>query len=417
MPDNGNPFRDIRLDPREFERVRDQLRHRVRPAAVPDPNAAAVQPRGWGQAPAPAPEGPEDRAVAVARRWLPDPAAWPIGEGHEFYAGDFSFVVRADDNGRLKWHFKRDLRVPEPEADRFAQRMEEMGFGQPQEIPFNAQRDIEEIIHNALPQPEFQEIGELEGYRDLLFRVEVNPQGLKFWREVPRENPGEFDFDTLPETVEVVRGMKKLRDVLTPFKPPYDSIDEVRRWLLNTIIQVHGVPFYVAQVTPKGGDPLLVLSDENHKISKVRFSDPGVDLRSPPPGYVNGDQTYYFFRKPERIYHQGLTKGAANFKKVGGQQIGRQEMLTIVDWLRKRENAKWEPSLQKLLQKGIIRSARLSDNFAVYMDKGRPMMEFTGRELGDITDNDRVHLGDSDFRVPWISEELLELGFEPARAV
>lgn len=199
---------------------------------------------------------------------------------------------------------------------------------------------------------------------------------------------------------------------LNPFKIEYETYQEIKLRLLNTVIAIKGHPFLVQKIAHQANGFKLAVSDGS-KTYSVMYKDL-VDLRSIPPMYVNSPSSPgWLCRMPGRVYQQGMNRQNTLLKTIDGKgNIANLDANYFVKTFNKRQLRKWDTTLKSLLDAGDLSSVRLSDEVAVKIDKGKILACYRGRFLGKINDNDILVGDEDDLLQQWIERSVKEVGLE-----
>lgn len=197
-----------------------------------------------------------------------------------------------------------------------------------------------------------------------------------------------------------------------PFKIDYQTYPEIKLRLLNTVIAINGVPYYVKRIREHNGEFFLLVLGNTDKEYSVRYSSI-TDLRSPPPMYLTTNSTGWFCRYPARVYQQGVTRSNAHIRTIDGKSLlYNLDPLSFIRAIHRRQNKAWHTSYNDLMASGELSSARLTDNIAV-VGKNK-ILCYRGRPLGKI-ENTTVHVEDEDdLQQQWIEKEVNSAGLELA---
>lgn len=265
---------------------------------------------------------------------------------------------------------------------------------------FRIQRKTRQM-HNAAnrPGPNWTEADELK-LVDLLWRE---------WFDEPY--PGaSWQFEDLNLDALETKPLRKYD--LRPFKINYETYQEIKLRLLNTVISIKGHPFLVQKIaqTPQGFK--LAVSD-GLKTKTVLYKDL-TDLRSIPPMYVNGSHgPGWMCRIPGRVYQQGMNRQNTVLKAVDGKAtLSALDATHFVKTFNKRTMRQWSSTLKSLLDVGELPGVRLSDEVAVKSEKGKILACYRGRFLGTVNDNDVIVGDDDDLLQQWIERSVKEVGLE-----
>lgn len=90
----------------------------------------------------------------------------------------------------------------------------------------------------------------------------------------------------------------------------YDTVEDARMRLLNTIVRYAGRPVYIKNIASKRSNSIVVTFDDLYDSNEftVKLRDEKWDFSSPPLGYTQHDDAtaVYCYRSPERRQAQGL---------------------------------------------------------------------------------------------------------------
>ena len=90
----------------------------------------------------------------------------------------------------------------------------------------------------------------------------------------------------------------------------YDTVEDARMRLLNTIVRYAGRPVYIKNISTKRSSTIVITFDDLYDSNEftVKLNDNKWDFSSPPLGYTQHDDTMavYCYRSPERRQAQGL---------------------------------------------------------------------------------------------------------------
>lgn len=198
---------------------------------------------------------------------------------------------------------------------------------------------------------------------------------------------------------------------LRPFKINYDTAQEIKLRLNNTVISVKGHPYLVKSIRTVPGDYRLALYDGT-KTFQVKYSDLQ-DLRSIPPMYVTYSGPGWLCRIPGRVYQQGMNRHNTIIKTVDGEaNAASVSHELLVAALRNRPKRVWDSTILSLLLNAELNSIRLSDEVAVKTAKGKILACYRGRKLGVITDNEVKVFDEDDLLQQWIEKPIRDVGLE-----
>ena len=228
----------------------------------------------------------------------------------------------------------------------------------------------------------------------------------------PRIAPDqEIDFGNLKFVdVEKLEKTNRYR-YLKPFHLDYQSLEEARLRLAGTLVDIHGHPFYIRQVYQKKKEYVLLVNDEDGNQLGLIY-DKGVNLRSISPSYFNyRETTLYLKRTPGPVYKQGLSRDNVQITEVGKASPGGffRDVSELVYPLKHRKIVKFSEEIPKLWETLPQASARLNDNIAIFKKSARILVEYKGRPLGRLNDNELKLLDPDDGTHPWIINDLNEV--------
>jgi len=243
-----------------------------------------------------------------------------------------------------------------------------------------------------------------------------------------------IDWVAAPGVNEVTMTLKKKKeDVFEGYKSPdfekssklprfrqkYETEDEARLRLNESIITVMDKAQYIHGVltNPKTRELWINCSDGiGAKFIHVKLNDTGCDLRTLECGYMNyGDNTYYLYRKPSRVYKQGINHQNSRIIPVGaksGMHDGRMpNNLDFVRAYNSFELRRYDPKLAS------ERPFAFSHDIATYPTVSRKgditiTVEYKCRKLGVMNDENRLYLFKNLANVPWIVDALREVGID-----
>jgi hypothetical protein len=232
-------------------------------------------------------------------------------------------------------------------------------------------------------------------------------------REVDYSHLPELDTDKLPNAFPG-------RPALPPFKLPYDTIEEVRMRLRQTVIFIKNHPFIVhdCQTNRKNPDVdgrfKLVLEDRDLKQSIIPL-DKATDLRGCPPSYVVRDgQVGYLNRIPARVNTQGMTPQNTTIRRVGTYGGLQFNLRSLVQFCAPRKAVKWSESLSELIVNDALREVRLDSNVAIFAKPSTEKLyaEYKGRRIGEIKEQTVIPDDPDDLVQPWIVDDLRTVNLE-----
>lgn len=214
---------------------------------------------------------------------------------------------------------------------------------------------------------------------------------------------------------KLVSGNVIARDIkLPPFKIDYDSHEQIQQKLLNTIILIKELPFYVRSTVDMGkGKYALVVSsgDANMPGQFVVKYDDVKDCRGIAPGYyMYRGGAFWIYRIPERQNSQGMHQRNMQAKAAGtgsrGQSASHNFLLAALSPMK---DIQYAGNLDELLVSGANTSIRLSNHISLYQTnkKGAPVgVEYCGRPLGLIVNGAVKVMDKNDLRPSWIHKDL-----------
>ncbi len=255
--------------------------------------------------------------------------------------------------------------------------------------------------HNAMvrPGPSWTEADELK-LVDKLWRE---------WFDEPYPG-GNWTYTDLNLDALEVKPLRKY--ALNPFKIEYETYQEIKLRLLNTVIAIKGNPFLVQKIAQQPGGFKLAVSD-GVKTYSVLYKDL-TDLRSIPPMYVNSSSAPgWLCRIPGRVYQQGMNRQNTVLKTVDGKSaFSVLDATNFVKTFNKRQTRQWDTTLKSLLEAGDLSCVRLSDEVAVKTEKGKILACYRGRFLGKVNNNDILVGDEDDLLQQWIDKSVKEVGLE-----
>jgi hypothetical protein len=224
------------------------------------------------------------------------------------------------------------------------------------------------------------------------------------WPGVASWSHPDLDLDKLPS-----QSLRKYP--LQPFKIEYQTYQEIRLRLYNTVIGVKGNPFWVTQIanTPQGWK--LALWDGD-KVYQVMYKDLQ-DLRSFPPMYINTGHTGWLCRHPGRVYQQGLNRHNTTLRNIEGNSgLMNFDPSGFISGFRRRTNRQWKKEFHELMEGGEMNNIRLSDEIAVTVKKDNVLACYKGRALGHIQGSEITVLDEDDLLQEWIEKSARQVGLE-----
>lgn len=236
----------------------------------------------------------------------------------------------------------------------------------------------------------------------------------RFWRTWYDEPwPGLFVDDNVPELDISKLSVRPMRKVsLKPFKLNYQTYQEIRLRLNNTVIGIKGNPFHVKRVIQKDKDFLLIL-DDGSKLQKINYKDVP-DLRSIPPLYIkHGSRTGWLCRLPSRVYQQGLNRhNTVLYEPDCGRFASTMEVKPTLYGIQNREDRKWTESIASLFKGEELSTLRLNDDVAVKKNNDKIICCYRGRSLGEIKENVVIVDDSDDLLQGWIETAVQAAGLE-----
>jgi hypothetical protein len=217
----------------------------------------------------------------------------------------------------------------------------------------------------------------------------------------------ELNLDTLPH-----RPLR--RRELAPFKINYETFQEIKLRLNNTVISIKGHAFLVSKIKQYApGKFVLALTDSLGKLVSVKYDDLQ-DLRTIPPMYVVSGMTGWLRRVPGRVYQQGINRQNTFLSDVAGRGVvANLDCARLVKNLGTRENRVWNETMSGLVKQGELPVIRLSDDIAVKRDEDNSILAcYRGRSLGKILDNEVFVMDEDDLLQGWIERATKEVGLE-----
>jgi hypothetical protein len=215
-----------------------------------------------------------------------------------------------------------------------------------------------------------------------------------------------------PLNLDKLDPIVKRKRPLPSFKIDYQTYAEIKLRLLNTIILINGVPFYVGKIKQKGEDYVLgVTGDGQSGYFTVKYSDIK-DLRSLPPMYITTSKTGWLARHPGRVYQQGATRQNTMMFSIDGRDSWGIDSSNMLRAISRRENRKWNETLLSLMKSGDLTNTRLSDEVAVLRSSDKILACYKARPLGFIQDNTVTLIDEDDILQGWIEASAEEVGLE-----
>lgn len=211
------------------------------------------------------------------------------------------------------------------------------------------------------------------------------------------------------------RGLTERTTRLPRFKLKYATDDEARMRLEGTFVTIQDRMVKVCKIQQvRQGDEVgtgcIALNESGHQ-EYLLFTDEGLNLRSPDPGYIQlMDTTVLFRRKPARVYKQGINGENSIFSRVGKEGdrwpvFGRYPDHVVCEAFNNRSVHRFTPELMEDKS-----SLRLSDRIAVFKRNGGKLhVEHRGYYLGPLIRNTQVKV---DALSPWTCNALAAVGLE-----
>lgn len=224
------------------------------------------------------------------------------------------------------------------------------------------------------------------------------------WPGIPTWTHPELDLDKL-ET----QSLRKYP--LPPFKIEYQTYQEIRLRLYNTVISIKGNPFWVKQISNSPAGWRLAVWD-GLEVYQVLYKDLQ-DLRSMPPMYINVGHPGWLTRHPGRVYQQGMNRSNTSIRTIEGNSgLLNFDPSAFIHGFRNRRKQTWSKEIFSLMKHGDLSSIRLSDQVAVTAKKDGVLACYKGRALGRIQDNEVVVLDEDDLLQEWIEKATKDVGLE-----
>lgn len=235
------------------------------------------------------------------------------------------------------------------------------------------------------------------------------PQGPQVPQDPPE--PEGQDYPELDLTGIITE--TDMSELLPPFKIDYETIEEVKLRLNNTVILLKDKPFFVYRASNTRRGFMLVLEDIHGDRRNFAFSRLQ-NARSARPGYISWKGSVcYLLRRPARINQQGMSSDNTMLVPVGqhmgkGMTIRTKDLLEVLGY---RKPKKYSQRLVEDLLDHTVPAFRLSNAVAIYRrddekDHHRKIwVEYKGRTLAPVKDS-MVLLKDLDKSLPWIIADL-----------
>lgn len=239
----------------------------------------------------------------------------------------------------------------------------------------------------------------------------VNKLYMEWFNEM-YDGDGNGDWTTKSPTLELDKIEPKIiqKRHLPPFKIDYQTFNEVRLRLLNTVILINGSPFYVGKIREKNNGFILGVFKGDREMKTVMFKDLQ-DLRSIPGMYLTTASTGWLCRIPGRVYQQGVNRNNTQFRTVNGKSVlFNLDPLSMINAIDKRQDRTWHHTYEGLMKDGELQAVRLSDDIAVQGTKAEAC--YRGRVLGCIKDGEILCEDEDDLLQGWIEKAAKNVGLE-----
>jgi len=181
--------------------------------------------------------------------------------------------------------------------------------------------------------------------------------------------------------------------------------------LVGTVISAENRPYYVTDGVQTAKGATLYLEDSYGQTYKVPLS-PDISCRTYRQGYVtHAGSAVDIHRIPARQQQQGMSRQNTHFWTVGARTEFRlQDIKQILPSLGRRDPTPWSETISEMFKSYLVDTVRLSDNLAVYRNglKKHPHLEYRGRSLGIVLDNEVHFFDEDDKNIPWINTDLDE---------
>lgn len=203
---------------------------------------------------------------------------------------------------------------------------------------------------------------------------------------------------------------------LPPFKILYDTVEEARLRLTQTILMLKGRPFLVDLAGGSNDKILLVVSDSAGKKHKILLNDIP-DFRACPPRYITYDShAYYLCRIPARVSQQGMTSNNTYAKMVGTANLGPVNRHSLLKSLEDKKVLPWNETVDGLLRDGHVRDLRLSTEVSVYRNKAKLFVEYRGRDVGPLKEDTVTPDFSDDGHCRWITRAMTDVSLKVRHA-
>lgn len=214
-----------------------------------------------------------------------------------------------------------------------------------------------------------------------------------------------LDIDALP-----TQSLRKYK--LQPFKINYETYQEIKLRLYNTVISIKGNPFWVKQIGNDGANKFKLAVTDGEKTYQVKYDDLQ-DLRTVPPMYITTSMTGWLTRHPGRVYQQGLNRSNTSLRSPDCEAtLANFDPGAFLLGFKKRQNREWTPVFSDLIKSGELTNIRLSDEVAVQHKRNKVIACYKGRALGEIVDNEINLLDEDDALQGWIETAARKVNLE-----
>lgn len=213
--------------------------------------------------------------------------------------------------------------------------------------------------------------------------------------------------------VERLEEIPQARVKLPPFKLNYETIDEARRRLHQTVILIKGNPFYVDDVGQKDGKFKLKLLEATDGVHvQIKLEDVP-DLRSAAPVYLTTPLGIRFLERfPERVYQQGLNQRNTRFRHIATEQTNRFDITMFCRAVKSKKDRVWSKPMADFFDDGTLSEIRLTDRVAVFHRGTDNHACYRGRRLGKIVEDEVLLLDEDDSIQPWVIADAKKAGLK-----
>lgn len=223
--------------------------------------------------------------------------------------------------------------------------------------------------------------------------------GVQVWTQ------DELNLDALP-----TQSLRKYK--LQPFKINYETYQEIKLRLYNTVISVKGNPFWVKAVGQDGVGKFKLLLTDVDKQYQVKYDDLN-DLRTIPPMYVTSSSTGWLARHPGRVYQQGMNRNNTSIRSPDCEaMVASFDPVSFINGFKKRQNREWSPVFANLLSTGELANIRLSDDVAIQHKRNKVIACYRGRALGEVVENEVNLFDEDDALQQWIETAARKVNLE-----